>query len=75
VDDAREWARDREGYYEYLALLADATPSVARRGARWVIDAAAADMIHESVVAKDCYETPAWIVEHYVAREIGRAHV
>jgi hypothetical protein len=26
-------------------------------------------LLHETVVAKDCYETPAWIWQHYAERE------
>lgn len=68
--DRREWPRDREGYYKYLSLVGEMAPrSVARAGARWLIDPAAPDLLHEAAVAKDSYETPAWLVEHYVSRE------
>ena len=42
---------------------------VARAGSRWLFEPFANGLLHELVVAKDNYETPAWIWKHYVARE------
>ena len=42
---------------------------MAKADARWHIVGDSPDLIHEQVVAKDSYETPAWIFEYFVARE------
>lgn len=67
--DRRDFARDRDGYYSYLELLATDGAPIARAGARWLIEPRAPGLLHEAVVAKDQYETPAWLWQHYVARE------
>ena len=68
-DDRRDFPRDRDGYYEYLDLLASSGAAVARAGARWLVAPHAPGLLHEIVVAKDSYETPAWLWRHYVERE------
>ena len=67
--DRLEFARDLTGYQGYLRLLEGSHCGVSRAGARWLIEPSAPGLLFECVVAKDNYETPAWLWRHYVTRE------
>lgn len=75
ASDRQVFARDRDGYFAYLRLIAKCSTGVQRVGnGRWLFDTTDRGLLHERVVAKDCYETPAWVYEHYNAQETLTVH-